>query len=249
MSEKSKPVIMYRPEDAGKQVRSSRGNLVTKRKYHMSPEEMETQRAKWLKDIEMAEVPASIRKLAHPTFFNPFRHGIYYAQIQALYVLGANQEHELSILLPQIQEIMMSFEVAQKDVDGKYVKVNAWKAFREKAPRGSDSKSKDIIGRIQENFIFFQRLSALHPCGYKLRQVGAALDLRREARTGLPNGLWYYKLHTFDDPEQAWPTRDFSKFDLTKRQKRFMSYRFIGRIITANKTVFQGAEEAEQCSV
>lgn len=239
-----KPEIMYHPTDVGKEVQSSRGNVVTIRKYHMSPKEMEAQREKWLADLEESKIPPSVRRMAHPLFFNPFRQGVYYAEIQALYVLGANRWHELSVFLPKIQEIMMAMPVTQRTKGQECTYTDAWKMFKEKAPKSSNERSKDIIGRIQENCVFFQRLTRLHPCGYKLRQVGAALDIRRVSSKKRPNGVWYYMLHTYDTEAEAWPTRDYSKFDLTKGAKRFVTYRFIGKIITADKTVFQGIEKA-----
>lgn len=245
MTTDTRPEIMYHPTDVGKEVQSSRGNVVTIRKYHMSPEEMETQRKKWIADLEASKIPPSVKRLAHPLFFNPFRQGVYYAEIQALYILGANRWHELSVILPKIQEIMMGMSVVQRTKGQECTYTDAWKMFKEKAPKSSNDRSKDIIGRIQENFVFFQRLTRLHPCGYKLRQVGAALDIRRVSSKKRPNGVWYYMLHTYETEAEAWPTRDYSKFDLTKGASRFVTYKFIGKIITADKTVFQGIEQAK----
>lgn len=236
----SLPVIMYRPEDAGTEVQSSRGNLVKIRKYHMTPEEMILQQQRWMKDIKA--VPPAIRKLAHPTFFNPYRKGIYYAQLQALYLMGANRWHQLSDLLPRVQEIMESIQVSKKD-GNRYIKTSAWNAFKLKSPQSDDAHSKDIIGRIQENFIFFQRLTRLHPSGYKLRQVAAALDMKRTSRTGFPSGIWSYRLHTYDDAEQAYPLRDFTDYDIEKKESRFVTHRFIGKIILRDRVIAHGVEE------
>jgi hypothetical protein len=221
--------VQYDYNRVGKQVTDKKGKVSKIRKYHMEPEEIGETSARWLKDID--SIPSSIRKLAHSTFFNPYRKGIYYAQLQALYLLGSNQWHELSVLIPKIQEVMENIQIIKRE-KGDVCSTNAWKIFKEKLPSSYSNINKSIVGKIQENFIFMQRLTGLHPSGYKLRQVFAALDYKRVSCSNMSSGMWYYRLSTYDNMEQAIPTRDFSEFDAPKNHKKYVTSKFIGKIIT-----------------
>jgi hypothetical protein len=232
--------IQYRPEHAGTTVRSNRGNAVKIRKYHMTDEEMQQCREEWLEEIK--DVPNSIRLLANPKFFNPFRKGIYHAQIQALYLLGSNQWHELSIVVPKVIELMEKREKLYRSAEGEVVKGNAWNKYREKTPKAESRRSKDILGKIQENFIFMQRLTGLHPCGYKVRQVCASIDFKRIHDPILPSGKWFYRLSTYKTMEESYPVRDFTEFDLEGSPKH-ITHRFIGKVVLTNKIINQGIDQ------
>jgi hypothetical protein len=93
-----------------------------------------------------------------------------------------------------------------------------------------------------ENFIFFQRLTQLHPYGYKLHQVGAAIDIKRVSRLGIENGVYYYRLSTYDKVEDAYPMRDYKKFDMPKHERKYVSRKFIGTVVTRDGTVVQGVK-------
>lgn len=202
---------MYRPTDAGKEITSSRGNVVTIRKYHMTPEEMVSQRKEWEETIK--DVPEAVKNLAHPQFFNPYRRGVYFGQVQAMYLLGANQWHELSVIIEKTREILQKIPVYHKNkITGESHISNVWDRFASKTPKEGTQRNRDIIGRMQENMIFCQRLTCLHPSGYKLKQVCAAVDVKKVRKEGIPNGVYLYRLSTYDSEEKALPIRDFGDF-------------------------------------
>ena len=118
-----------------------------------------------------------------------------------------------------------------------------WEIFKNRNCRGDVIKSKDYKGKVQENFVFFQRLSKLHPYGYKLRQVFSAVDIKRESKRGFSSGLYYYRLSTYDNIESALPIRDFSKFKFPKHEHKYVNYKFIGTIITKDKKIVNGVAQ------
>lgn len=225
--------IVYNPDDVGKQVLSKYGRIVTRRKYHLTKEEKILARNRWLRDIK--DVSKSVRKKVGRLFFNPYRKGIYYYQLQALFLLGANQWHSLFNILTKMEEIMSIVPVRLKG--GEFS--NAWDRFRGKSERDNAVRCKSHIGRIQENFIFFQRLGKKHPYGYKLKQVSAAVDMRRVSRRGMPNGAFYYRLSTYPSTKKAFPIRDYKRFKFIRHERKYISHKFIGTIITKNQVIKQ----------
>jgi len=223
--------VIYRPEDVGKVVINSHGKLSKIRKYHMTDEEIPIMRDRWEKSI--IDVNEDIKELAGDYFFNPYRSGIYYYQIQSLYLLGANKWHSFNKILTKM-ELIMSLESFCKNG----MKTTFWEKFKNKRNRENAAKCKDYIGRIQENMIFFQRLSRLHPCGYKLRQVRAAVDIKRTTKEGFLNGRYFYRLSTYSTEKEALPIRDFSNFVFPRHEKKYINYNFIGTIITPNKVIY-----------
>jgi len=226
--------IVYNQEDVGKQVISKYGKLVTRRKYHMTKEEETLAKSKWLEEVK--DVKKSIRKKAGKRFFNPYRKGIYYYQLQALFLLGANQWHSLPDILTKMEKIMSTVPVKLKGGEI----TNAWLRFRGKSERDNAVRCKSYMGRIQENFIFFQRLGQRHPYGYKLKQVGAAVDMRRVSKRGMPNGVFFYRLHTYSSTKKAFPIRDYKRFKFVRHERKHISNRFIGTIITRHETIKLG---------
>lgn len=85
---------------------------------------------------------------------------------------------------------------------------------------------------------FFQRLGKQHPAGLKLRQVCAAVDIKRVTKLGLPNGIFYYRLSTYPNPTKALPIRDFTQFEGDYR--KFLSSKFIGITITKDQKIVNG---------
>ena len=225
--------IMYSPKDVGKEVMNSHGRTTKIRKYHMTDKEQEIARDKWSKTIEF--VDKKIVKKAGKHFFNPFRKGIYYYQIQAMFLLGANEYHSLNDIVKKMEYFMSGIEAKK---DGSFV--SAWDKFRGKSSRIDAIRCKDFIGRIQENMVFFQRLNKLNPSGYKLRQVFSAVDIKRTNREGFPNGCYYYRLSTYDCVDLALPIRDYSEFTLPQHERKYISYKFIGTVITKSKKVIEG---------
>ncbi|KKL12384.1 hypothetical protein LCGC14_2536280, partial [marine sediment metagenome] len=177
----------------------------------------------------------NIVKLAGKHFFNPFRKGIYYYQIYAMFLLGANRWHSLSSIIRKMKKIMSEVEVRK---DG--IRTTAWEKFRGKSQRENAICCKDYIGRVQENMVFFQRLTKLHPSGYKLRQVYSSIDIKRTNKKGFINGCYYYRLSTYNSIKEALPLRDFSKFDFPQHERKYISYKFIGTIITKDKVIKEG---------
>ena len=225
--------IVYDPELVGKVIRSARGNDVKLRKYHMTDKDMEILKQRFKEETK--KVPKHIKKLAGNKFFNPYRRGIYYAQIQALYLLGANKWHSFPVVKKKLIDYMSSYTVINTSND---CLITGWDNFISKTPRQVARRSKDENGKIQENMIFFQRLSQKHPAGLKLRQVCAAVDLKRVSKSGLPNGIFYYRLSTYKTPSDALPIRDFSKFK--KDCRKFINRKFVGKIITSDQIIING---------
>ncbi len=225
--------IMYHPKDVGKEVVNGHGKKTKIRKYHMTEEDIKRSRKKWLETIKDIDI-RTVRRAGN-NFFNPYRRGIYYYQIYAMFLLGCNKWHRLSHIVKKMEQIMS--EVSAKE-NG--VMINVWDKFKCKARRADSTKSKDYIGRIQENMIFFQRLSTFHPYGYKLKQVCAAVDIKRVTKRGFPNGVYYYRLSTYACTELALPLRDYSKFVFPRHERKYVSYKFIGTIVTADKVISEG---------
>lgn len=228
--------IMYNPDLVGEVITNKKGTMIKTRKYHMTEEEMIRNRKKWEKGI--ANVDPRTRKKAHKLFFNPYRKGIYYCQVQALFLLGANEWHSLAKVVKKLALYMSTIPIDSPTP----IINNAWDKFRGKAERSDAIRCKDFVGRIQENFIFFQRLTRRHPYGYKLKQVGSAIDIKRVSKEGMPNGLFYYRLSTCSKPENAWPERDYTNFTFPKHERKYVSYKFIGRVETKDHTIFHGVE-------
>lgn len=229
--------IIYNPNDAGKEITNDRGKIVKVRKYFMTTEEMELSRSKWL--LEVSNVDKRLIDRAGPHFFNPYRQGIYYYQIQALFLLGCNKWHNLSKILEKLESYTSSIPI-KRGVGKEYGYKTAWDKFRGKSSRASARSCKDWKGRIQENFIFFQRLSRLHPYGYKLHQVRSAVDIKRVDMAGFSSGLYSYRLSTYDRQCDALPIRDFSNFTFPEHENKYVNYKFVGTILTGDKTIVDG---------
>ena len=223
---------IYKPEDVGKRIINGRGNISVIRKYHMTEKEMGIIKKRWEKEIEKEN--KGLRKLAGKYFFNPYRKGIYHYQIQALYLLGANEWHNLSVIIQEMIRYMSEIEIEKENKI-----TNAWEMFKGKSCRERALRCKDFAGRIQENMKFFQRLSKLHPCGYKLRQVFSAVDTKKETTHMIKNSI-FYRLSTYKDFSSAIPIRDYSKYDFKEKENKLINYKFIGKIITKDKIIIKG---------
>lgn len=208
----------YNPDLVGKIVISSRGKMVAVRKYHMTREEIV--KAKKRFEELTKKVSKRIKNKAGAKFFNPYRsRGVYFAQIQALYLLGANEWHSYNEVRDKMREFASSMEIMRRE--GSCIrKTNVWAEFERKTSKPDSVTSKDLFGRINENMVFFQRLSKLHPYGYKLRQACAAVDIKRVSKKGFPNGVFYYRLSTYKSFKKAIPIKDPTNFVSTKRHGR-----------------------------
>lgn len=230
--------FLYAPNVVGKEVKSSRGNHVKVRKYHMTPEEI--LECKQIFETETKDVPVNIKKLAGDKFFNPYRKGIYYGQIQAMYLLGANKWHDLNSIIEKTKEILEVIPVYYKNKKtGEAVRTNIWERFASKTPKAGTHRNRDITGRVQENMIFFQRLTGLHPSGFKLKQVCASVDMKKVSNSHVPSGIYMYRLHTYSTESEALPIRDFREYSPSESDKKYISARFVGKILVK--------EEKEKC--
>ena len=228
------PEIMYSPLEVGKDVLNSRGSLTRVRKHHLTDSELIKTKKKWTNSLE--GVSQNIIDKAGKYFFNPYRRGIYHYQIQSLFLLGSNEWHSLPDTLSKMEEIMSL-------VPSTSIGFTAWEKFRGKPNKHDAIRCKDYIGRVQENMVFFQRLSKLHPYGYKLRQVRAAIDIKRVSVPGFVNGCYYYRLSTYSSVDESLPIRDFSEFIFPMPERRYISYKFIGTIITKDRVIKGSKDE------
>ena len=225
--------IIYDPNDVGKEFVNNRGKNTKLRKYHMTEAEMDLARNKWSKEVKKTSY--YIKKKAGEHFFNPYRKGVYYYQIYAMFLLGANKWHSLGDIIDKMEEIMSNIIINK---DG--IKMTSWEKFKNKSCREASLRYKDHKGRVQENMIFFQRLNKLHPTGYKLMQVKSAVDMKRTSRSGFPNGCYFYRLSTYSNIEKALPVRDFKNFNLPVHEGKYVNYKFVGTIITRDKVISEG---------
>ncbi len=232
--------IIYDPKNVGRTIINSRGKLSTIRKFHLDPYEMKEHRKQWQEEVK--DVDKELLKKAGPYFFNPYRKGIYYAEVQSLFLLGCAPEgegdwHSFPVFLDKLREYFSSIPCRNKN---KFFVRNCWEEFKSKSERPGAVRTKDYIGRIQENMFLLQRLTQLYPYGYKLRQVGAAIDIKRVSKEGFPHGLYYYRLSVYKNIEDALPLRDFSNFEFSCHERKFINYKFIGKTVTADKVIVQG---------
>ena len=200
----------YDPELVGRMVLNSRGKMVLVRKYHLTEEELKKAKEKFQQLTK--DIPQNIKDKAGPKFFNPYRsRGVYYAQIQALYLLGANEWHSYNDVRNKMKQFASTVEIIRRK-NGCVRKTNVWAEFEKKISKPDTVTSKDLFGRINENMIFFQRLTKYHPYGYKLKQACAAVDIKRVSKEGFSNGVFYYRLSTYKTSEESIPVKDSTEF-------------------------------------
>lgn len=229
--------MIYDPSKAGDDFVNNKGKILRIRKYHLTNEEISKSRNKWQKEVE--GIDEEIRRQAGDIFFNPYRQGIYYYQIQTLYLLGANQWHSLTDIVKKLETYTSGIPLKESIVRSKGYHT-AWDKFRGKSSRAWASVSKDYIGRIQENYIMLQRLSMMHPYGYKLHQAHAALDIKRVSKRGFEQGVYLYRLSIYGTQAEALPIKDFKNFTFPKHEGRYISRKFIGTIVTRDRTIIEG---------
>jgi hypothetical protein len=220
--------IIYNPLKVGSKSLNSRGKYSRVRKYHLTDEEKDRAREKWL--LEVKDIDPEIKSKAHSSFFNPYRHGIYYYQVQVLYLLGSNEWHGLSEIIRELESYTSQINLKDFSVFKERGSYTAWDKFRGKSSREGAVRSKDYLGRIQENYIMLQRLSMLHPYGYKLHQACGAIDIKRITQPCFD--LYFYRLSTYSNSLEAFPIKDFTEFEFFLHKNKYITNKFIGKIIT-----------------
>lgn len=202
-------------------ITNRRGNLVTPRKYHMTGEQMVTGRERWSQSI--SGVSDEIKAKAGTEFFNPYRaNGSTYGGIQALYLLGCNEWHGFGKVRGMMQDDM---SMRQSPTNKK----NSWEKFAGRSARMGAASTKDLMGRIIQNFRTLQRLGGLHPYGWKLKQLKTTVDIRRTEM-----GMYEFRLNTSSEK----PFYDVSAF-VTDKKKKALEGRAVKAevIITAEQVV------------
>ena len=175
-----------------------RGKTVSPRKYHVVTSLLDPKRDKW-RDKMLSK---SLFKVSD-IFFNPYRcNGAYYGAVQSLFLLGSNAWHPYNEVRCKMQEDMSGRKsLSSKD--------NSWDKFANKIGREGAAITKDLMGRIVQNFRTLQRLGGIHPYGMKLKQVNSCIDIRR---TNM--GIWEFRLNTsFPSSASVLPSFDISLYD------------------------------------
>ena len=182
-------------------ITNRRGNVVKPRKYHMADEQNEKAYNRWLERIQ--DVSTEIRSKASAIFFNPYReNGAYYGGVQALFLLGANEWHSYGAVRGMMQTDMSSRKSPTN-------KKTSWEKFAFRSAREGAASTKDLMGRIVQNFRTLQRLGGVHPYGWKLKELQSTVDIRRQA-----DGIWEFRLNTsWEDVESVAPLYDVSAFN------------------------------------
>ncbi len=181
-------------------ITNRRGNIVTPRKYHMADEQSEKAFTRWQEGI--LGVSTEIRHKASAIFFNPYReNGAYYGGIQALYLLGCNEWHSFG----NVRGMMEKDMVTRKSPTNKKT---SWEKFAGRGAREGAASTKDLMGRIVQNFRTLQRLGGVHPYGWKLKELLTTVDIRRKA-----DGIWEFNLNTsWTNIESVKPFYDVSAY-------------------------------------
>jgi hypothetical protein len=204
-------------------ITNRRGNVVVPRKYHMTVEQIDKGKNRWLELI--SGVSAEIKGKCSTEFFNPYReNGSYFGGVQSLFLLGANEWHAFGIVRNKMQEDMSTRKSPTN-------RKNSWDKFALRGAREGAASTKDLMGRIVQNFRTLQRLGGVHPYGWKLAQLGASVDIRREK-----DGIWYFKLNTeWSDMNAVAPYYDVSSYqDGAKKGPK--GHKVEGKVITSDST-------------
>lgn len=190
------------------EITNRRGTLVIPRKHHMTDTQVETSRTRWAAAISV--VSKVIKSKVDPFWFNPYRaNGAYYGGVQALFLLGGNKWHGYGDVAAKMAEDM-SCRFSSKNSQ------NSWEKFAGRAARNGAVVTKDLMGRIVQNFRTLQRLGGCHPYGLKLQQLKSTVDIKREK-----DGKYYFRLNTtWSDMDSAKPVYDVSAYRAESKAKK-----------------------------
>lgn len=181
-------------------VTNRRGNVVVPRKYHMTDDQLSKGYGRWFESLD--GVSEGIMQLVDSAWFNPYRaNGGYYGSVQALFLLGANEWHSFGDVRGMMQDDM-STRKSPSNIN------NSWELFAQRSAREGAASTKDLMGRIVQNFRTLQRLGGLHPYGWKLKQLRSSVDIRRTE-----SGIYEFRLNTrFNDIDSVKPYYDVSAY-------------------------------------
>ncbi len=228
--------IPYKESHVGRHFRQKNGRTITQRKYHLTEEEIEKIRYNHM--LYCNRYSDDINLKAGSVFFNPFRKGVSWIQIQALYELGCNEYHELRDIVKKIEYISKHIPVTDTTSIRKGVS-NYLELFQTRVPRTSLDKAKGLIGKIESNYLSFQRLFDHHPIGYKLYQAGCCIDYKL-----VDNGIMtlsYYRLRTREEEYGLYPICDYSEYN--KIDKKINNGKLPKKIIITSEGAYFNGEK------
>ena len=122
-------------------------------------------------------------------FVNPYGHNRLYGMIvNSLIACGENIEHTVGIVFNMFKKIASDPSTLQGSK-------TMWDRYSERAPR-NENRHLEAFPRFLYNVEILQRLGGDHPWGFKLAQLGACIDVLKNAegmillrlRTGIPKG-------------------------------------------------------------
>lgn len=182
------------------EIMNSRKKVVVPRKYHLTPQQVIKFKGKWDKAVEGMN---SLKDLAGIKFFNPYReNGGYYGSVQALFLLGSNLWHSYSQVRDKMNEDMSTRASGKREQ-------SSWDKFAGRIARDGATSTKDLMGRIIQNFKTLQRLGGLHPYGLKLKELCSTIDIRRDK-----SGIYYFRLNTlWNSKESVKPMYDINEYE------------------------------------
>lgn len=186
------------------EVENCRGNKVKPRRYHETEKTAARAKEAFLR-MKKLFPNTEAENLVDDKFYVPYRPaGPYCGAIMALYLLGANQFHELYVVKNMMKSFMSKVGI---DKSGR----TAWHRFSDKLPRKNATNTQDVNGRIIDNMLVLQRLGGHNPCGNKLAEIGCCIDIRKEA-----DGKFYYRLNTHFDIDTMKPLLDKTAYNAAK---------------------------------
>ena len=193
------------------------GRAVKPRKYHFTPQ-------------EKRELTAAAEQLGRKEI-NPFmkRVGLYYAQVESLIQLGADDWHSAKAVFNKTREILESIK---NEKTGE----TAWDKACGRKSKENAAKPKSIHGKVETNFEVLQRLpkngkAERNPYGAKLAQFGMAVDIeyRKIEMPGISSAdlppVAHYRLNTktwneWDPTEGDCPVVPMRSNPYTKRGRK-----------------------------
>lgn len=205
-------------------ITNRRGNVVTPRKYHMADDQVDKAQSRWLERVE--GVSGSIKDKASDMFFNPYReNGSFYGAVQSLYLLGSNEWHKFGAVREMMEKDMGTRKSASNNR-------TSWEKFAYRPAKEGAASTKDLMGRIVQNFRTLQRLGGVHPYGWKLKELLTTVDILRHS-----DGIWQFRLNTsWTDISSIKPFYDVSAYN-SGMKKGPKGKEVVGKVMTSDVAV------------